>query len=175
MGQDEEPFATVGRADLGSAEQSPFRIEPEMGQRVHDFAERPPSVDTEQSSDVLKEDEAGSGSGHKPSDIWPEPAVVSATLAATGVGGGLTREAGSEDIHSSAPRCASEAREIVPHRSAIQGRFSHPRHEQGRGEAVPLDIAHSAVVLSQGQLEAQFDSPDAGADGEPSEGTCSHT
>ena len=62
----------------------------------------------------------------------------------------------------------------VPDRSFIQGRFRHSRHEDGRGKGFPLDVTHTAVSPSQGNLEAEVDSADPGTKGESSPGTYSH-
>jgi hypothetical protein len=42
------------------------------------------------------------------------------------------------------------------HRSRIQGRFFHPRHERSTSIGVPLDVAHhlrSSEAKSDGELE----------------------
>ena len=39
VGKDEHPLAAVRSADLGCAEQTPFRIEPELGQRPENVSE----------------------------------------------------------------------------------------------------------------------------------------
>jgi hypothetical protein len=59
----------------------------------------------------------------------------------------------SDEIHCPTPRSAVEGCEIVPDRSAIQGRFFHPRHEDGRGKGVPLDVTDSVTPLGQSEVE----------------------
>lgn len=67
VGKNEHPFAAVGRADLGRAEHTPFRIEPELGQR--------PEYSSEMSSelwDVLHEDERRSKKANDAQELAPE-------------------------------------------------------------------------------------------------------
>lgn len=90
----------------------------------------------------------------------------------------LAREARSDDIHEAAQHPAIEGREIVPDKCRSQGRRRHPRHESGRGVAVPLNVTKSAVVASE-RVESRRDAfvkhRDAGAEGETGKfGTWSH-
>jgi len=73
----------------------------------------------------------------------------------------LTRIARSKDVHRATPWAAVEGDNVVPDRRRIQGRVFHPRHEDGRGEGVPLDITHSAVS-GLGQHEAEVEPSGAG-------------
>ena len=64
----------------------------------------------------------------------------------------LARIARSDDVHRAAPRAAVKGGNVVPDRRSIQGRVFHPRHEDGRGVGVPLDMTHSAI---SGEREVQ--------------------
>lgn len=57
--EDEDPLAPVGRPDVGGAETSPLRIEPE-GVQIGEYAsERPSSVSCEEPRHVLDQDPPG--------------------------------------------------------------------------------------------------------------------
>ena len=75
----------------------------------------------------------------------------------------LARIASSDDVHRAAPRAAVEGGNVVPDRRRIQGRVFHPRHEDGRGVGVPLDMTHSAI---SGACEVQSEVEPAGAGAE---------
>jgi hypothetical protein len=162
VGQKEEAIPEMGCPDLGRAEQIPFRIEPERGQALHNLSEGGASVDGEESGDVLDEDKSRVNCADDTYDLGPEPAVVVRPPPGPGRTGRLAGETGRDEIHAAAPRAAVEGREIVPDRSAIQGLVFHPRHEAGRGEGFPLDIAHSSVGVSESEVESEFQSSDPG-------------
>jgi hypothetical protein len=78
-------------------------------------------------------------------DMWPEMAWVFITELASGNAEWLARITAMDDIHQATPRSAVEVGNVVPDRSAIQGRVFHPRHERGRSVGVPLDVTHSSI------------------------------
>lgn len=160
VGHSDEPEAhTVVRGSNGRrGEQTPFRIEPEIGKILEDVLQTCPVPSRSvEPGDVLQEHDARSHVTHDPGDVGPEPAIVVNSTALPGRGPRLTREAGSDDIHSSTPRCTVERGEVRPDRSLIQGLVCHPRHESGRCVGVPLNMSHGAGADSgepQGELEA---------------------
>jgi hypothetical protein len=117
--------------------------------------ERGASVDTEQSGDVLEKDKPRSNCADNLRDIGPEPPLIVGPSPSAGGAGGLAWETGSDEIHSSAPRCAVEGDEIVPDRSPIQGLIVHPRHESGRCVAFPLNVSHGANVDDPSETEIE--------------------
>lgn len=141
VGQHEESLAEVRRPDLGRAEQTPLRIEPERGKVAEDVGEPKANV----ARDVLEEGEGGSALVDDPSHFGPEVALVGFSSPLAGEAEGLARVARSDEIHDSTPRAAIEGSQIVGDRSAIQLRRLHPRHEDGRGEGFPLDVANGAA------------------------------
>lgn len=151
----------MGRSDLGRAEQIPLRIEPEVGQVSEDVSKSP----SNETWNVLQEDEARSRIANDPGDGRPEPAFVVGPPTRAGVGPGLAWEARTDEIHRSAPRAAVEGCDVVPDRSPIQGRIFHPRHEDGRGEGFPLNVTHSSGS-GLGESDAEFESSDPGAQSE---------
>mgnify|MGYP003424754695 CR=1 FL=1 len=64
VGKDEHPLATVRGADLGRAEQTPLRIEPELGQRSENVSEISSEL-----WHVLHEHEAGSKYANAPLEL----------------------------------------------------------------------------------------------------------
>jgi len=159
VGQDEQALAPVRRADLSRREQSFRNPEAQVFQLASDFA----ISKVEMIGDVLEEHPFGCARGDDPGDVRPQvPWIVSAPAPA-GDAERLARIARSEDVHRAAPREAVEGGNVVPDRRRIHGLVFHPRHEDGRGEGVPLDITHSAV-LGLGQHEAEVEPSGAGAE-----------
>jgi hypothetical protein len=133
-------------------EQTPFRIEPEDGKVGEDVRQTVPN----KSGDVLHEHESRSHVSDDPGDVGPEPSLVIDTSTLPGRGERLAGETGSDEIHSSTPRCTVERCEVRPDRSRIQGLVFHPRHESGRCVGIPLNVSHGSASdagESQGELE----------------------
>lgn len=152
MGHEPEPFTLVRGANGGRGEQTPFRIEPEGGKVSEDVGQSR----SNNSRHVLQHDEARSHLTENPGDRRPEPTVVVKSTALAGRGEGLAGEAGSDEIHAAAPPSTVEGVEVIPDRSAIQPRFFHARHEDGRRVGIPLNVSHGSYPChgSQGELEA---------------------
>ena len=93
----------------------------------------------------------------------PEVARIVGAPAPSGDAERLARIARTDEIHRAAPRAAVEAGKIVPDRRLIQGLVFHPRHEDGRGEGVPLDVTHS-TVSGFGQRKSEVEASGAGAE-----------
>lgn len=157
VGQREQSLALVRRADLGRAEQAPLRIEPELGKVGKHLGEPKAKVP----GDVLDEGERRAALVDDASHFGPEVAFVALSEPLAGDAEWLTRVARSDEIHSATPCPAVEGSEIVGDRSAIQLRRRHPGHEDGCGEAVPLDVAHGAAVC--GQADTKLEPADPGA------------
>ena len=88
--------------------------------------------------------------------MGPEVTRIVRPSAPSGDAERLARIARTDEIHRAAPRPAVEAGKVVPDRHLIQGLVFHPRHEDGRGEGVPLDVTHSTVSgLSQHKSEVE--------------------
>ena len=98
-----------------------------------------------------------------PGDVRPEVARIVGAPAPSGDAKWLARIARTDEIHRAAPRAAVEAGKVVPDRRLIQGLVLHPRHEDGRGEGVPLDITHS-TVSGLGQHKSEIEASCAGAE-----------
>lgn len=153
VGQEPEPVASVWRANLGRREQTPLRIEPELG-KVGEDVRQPES---NKLGDVLQEDESRSHVSDDPGNVRPEPSLVIDTPTLSRRRERLTGEAGSDEVHSSTPRSSIEGGEVRPDRRLIQVRLIHPRHESGRRVGVPLNVSHGSggdSCESQGELES---------------------
>src|SRR5262249_55008158 len=113
---------------------------------------------------IFQEDVAGSYIANDAGDIGPQPPFVFESSALAGMTERLAREASRDEIHEATPRSAIEGLKVLPHRRAIQGRVFHPRHDNGRRKAVPLNVTNGSVTLvPQGESEPEFKSSDAGA------------
>ena len=158
-GEDEEPLALVGRADFRRREEACRKAVAHADQSCGDFGE----AEAEMMGDILEEDEGRFDLADDAGDMRPEVARVVGAPAFARDGERLARIARSDDVHRAAPRAAVEGGNVVPDRRRIQGRVFHPRHENGRGVGIPLDVTHSAI---SGACEVQPEVEPAGAGAE---------
>lgn len=140
----------MGRTNGGRGEQTPFRIEPEVGKVTENMGKSC----SNNSWDVLQEHVAGFHVADDPCDVGPEPTLVVSAQPLACCAERLAGETGSDEIHSATPRATVEGGEVIPDRSLIQARLCHPRHESGRCVGVPLNVSHGAGVSSEGELES---------------------
>jgi hypothetical protein len=159
LGEDEEPFAPMRRADFRRREEACRKLVAHADQSAGDFGE----AEAEMMGDILEEDEGRLALADDAGDMRPEVARVVRAPALARDGERLARIARSDDVHRVAPRTAVEGGNVVPDRCRIQGRVFHPRHEDGRGIGVPLDVTHSAI---SGACEVQPEVEPAGAGAE---------
>lgn len=154
-GHDPEAFPLVRGSNAGRGEQTPFRIEPESGKIRKDVLQTSSfPVGSVEVGHVLHEDVARSHLADDSSDFGPEPPVVVNSTSPACSGPRLAREPGSDEIHDASKRAAVEGRNVRPDRSAIQPRFFHACHENGRCVAVPLNVSHGSGHSSEGNLES---------------------
>ncbi len=159
VGQDEQPLTPVRRANFSRREQSFRNPEAQAFQLVPDLA----ISEVEMIGDVFEEHPFWRALADDSCDVRPQvPGIVRPTALA-GDAERLARISRREAIHDVTPWLAVEGCNVVPDRSLIQGLLFHPRHEDGRGEGVPLDITHS-TVSGLGQHEAEIESSGAGAE-----------
>lgn len=156
VGENEEPLAPVGGADFRRREEACRKAVAHADQSAGDFGE----AEAEMMGDILEEHEGRLDLADDAGDMRPEvPRVICAPALARDRER-LARIARSDDVHRAAPRAAVEGGNVVPDRRAIQGRVFHPRHEDGRGVGVPLDVTHSTI---SGACEVQPEVEPAGA------------
>ena len=163
-GEDEEPFALVGRTDFRRREEACRKAVAHADQSAGDFGE----AEAEMMGDILEEDEGRFDLTDDAGDMRPEVARIIRTPAFARDGERLARIARSDDVHRAAPRAAVKGGNIVPDNSLIQGRVFHPRHESGCGEGFPFDMAHS-TISGDGDGKPEVESARAGAKGEAEE------
>ncbi|TCR70538.1 hypothetical protein EV560_101945 [Bosea sp. BK604] len=118
--------------------------------------------------DVLEEYAPGAGLADDPSHMRPEVAWIIFAEPVAGRAEGLAGVACQDDIHRSAPRAAVEGGKIIPDRCITKGLVSHPGHEHGRGETVPLDITHGSKS-GFCDCQAEIQPANAGTEGEASQ------
>jgi len=140
-GEDEEPLASVGRADFRRCKEARRKAVAHADQSAGDFGE----AEAEMMGDILEEHEGRLDLTDDTGDMRPEMARVVGTPAFARNGERLARIARSDDVHRAAPWTAIEGSNVVPHKSLIQGRILHPRHESGCGEGFPFDMAHNTI------------------------------
>lgn len=140
-GEDEQPFALVGRADFRRRKEACRKSVAHFDQSCGDFGE----AEAEMMGDILEEHEGRFDFADDAGDMRPEVARVVRSPAFACDGERLARIARSDDVHRAAPRAAVEASNVVPDRRRIQGRLFHPRHESGCGVGFPFDMAHSSI------------------------------
>lgn len=161
VSEDEEPLPLVGRPDFRRREEARRKPVAHADQSSGDFGE----AEAEMMGDILEEDKGRPDLADDPRDMRPEVARIVRAPALARDGERLTRIARSDDVHSIAPRAAVEAGNIVPERRRVQGRVLHPRHEDGRGVGVPLDVTHSAIS-GEREVQPEFEPAGAGAERE---------
>lgn len=115
----------------------------------------------EEGGDVLEEDDRGLDLPDDADEVRPEGALVVVASLVPCDGVRLAGEPRSDEIHDSTPRIAVKGCEIVPDRRLIQSLVRHPRHEDGRGESVPLAKAHGSIS-HVGEFESEVDATNPG-------------
>ena len=115
--------------------------------------------------DVLEEDPSGADFLNDAGHLGPEVAGVGGTEAVSSLAERLTRVAGSDEIHATAPRSAVKGSQIVPYSSRSQGLVFHPGHESGRSVGFPLDVTHSAIS-GLGDVQPEVEAAISGTEGE---------
>ena len=163
-GEDEEPFAPVGRADFRRREEACRKAVAHADQSAGDFGE----AEAEMMGDILEEHEGRFDLADDAGDMRPEMAWILAAEPSACDGEWLARIARSDDVHRAAPRAAVEGSNVVPDNSLIHGRVFHPRHESGCGEGFPFDMAHS-TISGDGDGEPEVEPACAGTEGEAEE------
>jgi hypothetical protein len=169
-GEEPEALAEVGGANVGRAETTPARIEPEAGKVSEDSGK---TSEPNKSGDVLHEQVARSQLAQALSGDGPQPPITVNAPPETGGGEVGTGESGGDEIHSATKRRWVEGLDRRPDRSAIQGLVSHPRHEDARGIGLPFDVAHAAAFESH-QLEGELEASVAGEQMEHAQGSQYH-
>jgi hypothetical protein len=136
-------------ANVGRGEQTPLRIEPEVGKVAKDLGEPKAKV----AGDVLKEDEAGLALLNDPSHVGPEVPFVLLAEPFAGDGEWLARVSGADEVNLVPPPATVKLLKVsAPNRTAVKRALFLASQENGRSEHVPLNEAHSPA---SGDCEAK--------------------
>jgi len=168
VGEDEEPLAPMGRADLRRREEASRKPVGHADQSCGDLGKS----EAQMMGDVLEEDEGRYALADDPCDVRPEVSRVRRTATLARDRKWLARIARAENVHRAAPRAAVEGGNVVPDSRAIQGRVFHPRHEDGRGVGFPLDVTQS-TISGTGEQDAEIEATGPGAEREPEQASVS--
>jgi hypothetical protein len=163
-GKDEQPLASMGRADFRRREEACRKAVAHADQSAGDFGE----AEAEMMGDIFEEHEGRFNFTDDAGDMGPEVARVVGAPALARDRERLARITRSDDVHRAAPRAAVEGGNIVPDNSLIQGRVFHPRHKSGCGVGFPFDMAHS-TISGDGDGEPEVEPACAGTEGEAEE------
>jgi len=176
VGEHEQPLALVRRADFRRREEARRNSVAHADQASGDLGK----AEAEMMGNVFEEDEGWRTFPDDTGDMRPEMARVVCAFALARHAERLARVARSEDVHRATPWSAVECGNVVPDRRLRQGLVFHPRHEDGRGIGIPLDVTHSSISRcpagdasiterGAGDVEAEFHPAGAGAEREAEE------
>lgn len=140
VGQDPEPLASMGRANIVRAEHTPLRIEPEFGQRPENGAE---VFAGEKSKHVFQQRETWSYFTENSRRFRPEVALIRFAFALACAGEGLARESCGDDIDAPSPLGSIEHLDVAVDRELFQRAVALPRPEHALAVLVLLDRANS--------------------------------
>jgi len=144
VGNNPNPLAQMGRADIGSSQHSPSRIKPQRGQVSEDGAK---SANNEHWR-VFHEDESGSYFADDSRHFHPESAAFSSDAGPfAGCGYVLARKPARYHVNNASPRSSVKGANFIPNRE---------RREQ-------------SVILSGEQYAGGIGVVFNGADGSPAE------
>jgi hypothetical protein len=132
-------------------------------------AEGPVRITGSKRRDVLEEDDGSLGFSDDAGDVRPKPAVICKSFTLAGSAPRLAREARREDIHASAHASAVKGGNVIPDKRLSQGAFRHARDQNAGGIGFPLHD-NDGLVSGQYEVELEFESSAAGAEGESVEG-----
>jgi hypothetical protein len=144
VGSNPQAFAVVRRANVGSSQHTPSRIEPERGHVTEDASKSA----SNESWGVLHEDVARSNLANDASELGPEAGAFSVdTCALAGDADVLAGKAARNHVNNSSPRSSVKGANVIPNRE---------RREK-------------AVILSGDKYACGVGVEFDGADGSPSE------
>lgn len=159
--EDEQPFALVRSACFRRCEQARRKAVAQADQASGDVGK----AAAQMMGDIFEKDEGRLAFADDALDVRPEMAWIGSAQPFSRERERLAWIARKEDVHTSAPRAAVEGGNVVPDRRLIQDLIFHPRHENGRGVGVPLDITHSSI-LGTSNGEPEIEAARSGTEGE---------
>ena len=123
---------------------------------------------------VLTEDKIRPALLGNAGDLGGEEALAFGPGALTGDGVVLAGVSRSEDMNDATPRSSVEGSHVGPDRRRMKPPRFHRRDQACGGSCFPLHVTDPAASLSpmsEGEQDAEFESTDAGAEGEDVSGT----
>lgn len=137
MGQDEEPFAAVRRADFLRCKQDRRSAVAHALKVREDFT----TSESQMSADVLEKAPSRRNCVHNAGDVGPEVAGVVVGESLPCVRERLARVAANDAIHSSTESSGVESLEVAPNRCRIQRSRFHVRRQDAAGCDFVLHVA----------------------------------
>lgn len=159
VGQDEETFAPVRRADLRRRDESRRNAVAQAVKVADDLACAEPQM----AGDVLEEGELRLALADDAPDVRPEVARVLLPEPLARDAEGLAWITRSEPIHDATPASAVEGSHIAPHRERSQESLRHRVRQDRHGEGFPLNAAHDASPWNS-ELDGSVEAPASGAE-----------
>jgi hypothetical protein len=156
VGHDEESIPSMGRPNSGRTAQTPFRIEPEVGQVSENKGQSP---SRNKGRHVFQPDEPRVHFANAVDDVGPDPADVVGAFAAAGGTPRLTGESGSDAIHASTPASTVEGSKVSPDRRRSQDAFFHARDQNAGGMGFPLQVSNNPCCRYS-EFKPEFESSD---------------
>lgn len=166
MTQDEQPFASVRRADFLRRKQSRRNSVAQAFELASDKRESQSEV----AADVLEEHEAGLDLLNDSSDRGPKVSRISRPTTLAGEAERLARVAANDAIHDSTPSAAVEGVQVRPHRRRIQGLLFHARCQDFDGRCFPLNVTDDTSASAKDESKPKVEPADPGAEAEDVDG-----
>jgi hypothetical protein len=145
-------------ANVGCAQTTPLRIEPEVGQPAENGGQ---SASGNKGRHVFQPDQPRLYFVNAIGNGGPDPPLISGADAFAGGAPRLTREPSADEIHASTPASAVEGEQVVPDRRRVQGALCHTRDQPRGSKGFPLHVTDGAVV-GEGEVESQLQPGDSG-------------
>jgi len=122
------------------------------------------------SGHVLQIHESRSNLPNPAPDVGPYPSLVVLSSSLAGHAERLARHSAHDDIHASSPSGSVERGDIAPNGRGVDLAVCHTRRQYRGCRNVPLTVSNDAQSR-QNESDAQFETSDAGADGNGGDGT----
>ena len=173
VGQDEEPFAVVWRANLSRREYA-FR-NPEAQSRKPRSNFSVVIREAIAAGDVLGKDPSGLNVAHHSEELRPSVSSIVGSGSLAGVGERLAGWASGNEVNHARIRAGVELSDVAAeNRSWCQGLVVHPRQEAGRSISVPLTVTDHSDS-GDGEANSEIEPSDSGEQAEASADGMSHT
>lgn len=166
VGHDEQPFASVARADLGRAEDSARNAIAHCLQ----WSDQGVQLSVDVPRDVLAEKTRTPAVIKHPEESVDEPAVVGRTALFAGNAVGLAWVARSDAMNEATPRSSVEGSCVRPDRRRMNPPCLHARDQRRDRRGFPLHVT-DASRSGFGNSDAKFQPADPGAEAEQMDGT----